>query len=98
MKLPEAQFVSYVSSLAGRVLELDELSVLNAYASKAYAPVPAPVVGKVNLDPLFKALLDDGSANRIEAVKQHRALTGLGLKESLAAVDSIKNRLKSLDI
>lgn len=46
----------------------------------------------VDLDPLFKALLNPN--DKIEAIKQYRAVTGQGLKESKDAVESIMFKLK----
>lgn len=78
-KIKFAELVSYVSTITGSHLDLyiiDRLNTLTASVGN----------NTVNLVPLFDAL---ASGRKIDAIKEHRRLTGFGLKESKDEVERV---------
>ena len=96
-----AEFVKYIEEMS--VLELSKLvKVLeerlgvSAAAPMAVAAAPAgaaaaPVEEKTEFD----VILVDGGANKINVIKEVRAITGLGLKESKDMVEGAPKAVKS---
>ena len=85
-----ARLISYLSHNTG--IEFAEFDIENIDAmitfeepAKLSDILPAPKASAVDVDSLLAAFKDD---NKIEVIKAYRTLTGYGLKESKAAVDS----------
>ena len=84
------------------VLELSELvkALEEEFGVSAAAPVAvaaAPVAGgaaAAEEKTEFDVILADGGANKINAIKEVRAITGLGLKEAKDLVEGAPKELK----
>ena len=81
------------------VLELADLvkAMEEKFGVSAAAPVAvaaAPAAGGAAEKTEFDVVLTDCGASKINVIKVVRELTGLGLKEAKAAVDSAPNTLK----
>lgn len=83
------------------VLEAAELSKLleEKWGVSAAAPVAAVAVAAGGAAPAeekteFTVVLTDGGANKINVIKEVRALTGLGLKEAKDLVDGAPKTVK----
>ena len=82
------------------VLELADLvkAMEDKFGVSAAAPVAvaaAPAAGAAAAEKTeFDVVLKDAGASKINVIKVVRELTGLGLKEAKAAVDSAPNTLK----
>ena len=82
-----------VLELADLVKAMEEKFGVSAAAPVAVAAAPAAggaAAGKTEFD----VVLTDCGASKINVIKVVRELTGLGLKEAKAAVDSAPNTLK----
>ena len=75
--------VSYVTKLADRTLDKYDVDTLYGYVELAEGQTEAKYV---SLDYLFDSIKD---GRKIDAIKAHRALTGMGLKESKDAIESL---------
>jgi large subunit ribosomal protein L7/L12 len=83
------------------VLEAAELSkkLEEAWGVSAAAPVAAAAAGGVAAPAAeekteFNVVLVDGGANKINAIKEVRAITGLGLKEAKDLVEGAPKSVK----
>jgi len=94
-----AKIVEELSQLT--VLEAAELSKLleeswgvsAAAAVAVAAPAAAAAVAEVQTE--FDVILEDAGANKINAIKEVRAITGLGLKEAKDLVEAAPKVVKS---
>lgn len=83
-----------VLELSALVKELEEkwgVSAAAPVAVAAAAPVAAAVVEEKTE---FNVILVDGGANKINAIKEVRAITGLGLKEAKDLVEGAPKPVK----
>jgi len=83
------------------VLELSELSKLleakwgvSAAAPVAAAAAAAPAAAAVEEKDKFDIVLKEIGANKINVIKEVRAITGLGLTEAKAAVEAAPKTIK----
>jgi large subunit ribosomal protein L7/L12 len=83
------------------VLELSELSKLleakwgvSAAAPVAVAAAAAPAAAVVEEKDKFDIVLKEAGANKINVIKEVRAITGLGLTEAKAAVEAAPKTIK----
>lgn len=76
MNINQACLVSFVTALAGRQLQVNELHDLNDLVKACNEPsqVSADAIGR-----MLDAIKQD---HKIEAIREHRMMTGYGLKES----------------
>jgi len=97
-----AKIVEDLSSLT--VLEAAELSKMleeswgvSAAAAVAVAAAPGAAANSdagAEAKTEFDVILEDGGANKINAIKEVRAITGLGLKEAKDLVEGAPKTLK----
>ena len=94
------EFVKYIENMS--VLELSKLvKVLeerlgvSAAAPMAVAAAPAAAAAAVEEKTEFDVILTDGGANKINVIKEVRAITGLGLKESKDMVEGAPKPVKT---
>lgn len=89
-----------VEELSGlTVLEAAELSKLleETWGVSAAAAVAAPAAANADAAEVkteFDVILEDGGANKINAIKEVRAITGLGLKEAKDLVEGAPKPVK----
>ncbi|MDR1908107.1 MAG: 50S ribosomal protein L7/L12 [Holosporales bacterium] len=81
------------------VLEAAELSKLleehwGVSAAAAVAVAAAPAAAEAEVQTEFDVWLDDAGANKINAIKEVRAITGLGLKEAKDLVEGAPKLVK----
>ncbi|GAK54316.1 50S ribosomal protein L7/L12 [Candidatus Moduliflexus flocculans] len=95
--------LSYIDNLS--VLQLNELvqKLKDKYGVTAAAPVMmgampagggAAAAAPVEEQTEFTVVLADAGANKIQVIKEIRAITGLGLKEAKALVDGAPANIK----
>lgn len=90
MNINEAKLVSFVTALVNDgVLSINDIENLMYHVKACYPVQSEPELVKVNLKPLFDYML---SGRKIEAIKEHRMLTGQGLKESKDEVERVMNK------
>jgi large subunit ribosomal protein L7/L12 len=101
MSLEKSQVVDYLSNmpvieLAGLIKELEEKWGVTAAAPVAIAAAPGAAAGAAAAEEktAFDVVLADGGANKINVIKEVRALTGLGLKEAKDLVEGAPKTLK----
>lgn len=99
MSLTNDQLVEELSKKT--VLEIAELVKLleEKWGVSAAAPVAVAAVGGAAAAPVeektaFDVILKDAGANKINAIKEVRALTGLGLAEAKALVEGAPKTVK----
>lgn len=91
MNINEARLVSFVTSIVDA--ELDDYTI-NRLVNLAKACHSIQVEAeriKVDLKPLFDYMLND---RKIDAIKEHRQLTGAYLKEAKDEVERIMDRIR----
>lgn len=100
MSLNKDQVVDYLSNmpvieLAGMIKELEEKWGVSAAAPMAMA-MAAPAAGGAPAEEKteFDVILKDAGANKINVIKEVRALTGLGLKEAKDLVEGAPKTVK----
>jgi large subunit ribosomal protein L7/L12 len=93
------ELVDKLSALS--VLEAAELSKLleekwgvSAAAPVAVAAAAGPAAAAADEKTEFTVVLVDGGANKINAIKEVRAITGLGLKEAKDLVEGAPKNVK----
>lgn len=98
MSLQKNEVIDYLSNLpvielAGMIKELEEKWGVSAAAPVAAmaAAGPAAVVEEKTQ---FDVVLTDAGANKINVIKEVRALTGLGLKEAKDLVEGAPKTVK----
>lgn len=100
MSLNREQVVDYLSNmpvieLATMIKELEEKWGVSAAAPVAVAAAgPAAGGAPAEEKTEFTVVLTDGGANKINVIKEVRALTGLGLKEAKDLVEGAPKPLK----
>lgn len=100
MSLTKDQVVDYLSNMP--VIELAEMikTLEDKWGVTAAAPVAVAAVGAaagaapVEEKTAFDVILKDGGANKINVIKEVRALTGLGLKEAKDLVEGAPKTVK----
>ena len=90
------EFVSYIENMT--VLELSKLvkTLEERLGVSAAAPVAVAAAGAAAVEEKteFDVILVDGGANKINAIKEVRTITGLGLKEAKDLVEGAPKELK----
>ena len=101
MSLEKNQVVDFLSNmpvieLANLIKELEEKWGVTAAAPVAIAAAPGAAAGGAPAEEKtsFDVVLADGGANKINVIKEVRALTGLGLKEAKDLVDGAPKAVK----
>lgn len=101
MSLSREQVVDYLSNmpvmeLATMIKELEEKWGVSAAAPVAMAAMPGAAAGGAPAEEKteFAVILTDGGANKINVIKEVRALTGLGLKEAKDLVEGAPKTVK----
>ena len=94
------EFVKYIEEmsvldLSKLVKVLEERLGVSAAAPMAVAAAPAAAAAPVEEKTEFDVVLVDGGANKINTIKEVRAITGLGLKESKDMVEGAPKTVKS---
>lgn len=88
MKLDKVRFatlIGYISRAAGVTFSVSEIVEIDDIID---IPVPTPETVKCNPEQLHTLMaLMHNSTYKIEAIKQHRMMTGYGLKESKDIVE-----------
>lgn len=80
---------------ADLVKQLEETWGVSAAAPVAVAAAAAPAAGEAEAKTEFDVVLMDGGANKINAIKEVRAITGLGLKEAKDLVEGAPKPVKT---
>src|ERR1700722_3687485 len=83
-----------VIELAGLIKDLEEKWGVSAAAAVAVAAAPGAAGAPVEEKTTFDVILMDGGANKINTIKEVRALTGLGLKEAKDLVEGAPKPVK----
>ncbi len=104
MSLDKNQVIDYLSNmpvmeLAGLIKDLEEKWGVSAAAPVAVAAMPGAAGAGAGAAPAeektaFDVILVDGGANKINVIKEVRALTGLGLKEAKDLVEGAPKPVK----
>jgi len=101
MSLNREEVVNYLSSMP--VIELSELikTLEEKWGVSAAAPVgvavaaaPGAAAAPAEEKTTFDVILADAGANKINVIKEVRALTGLGLKEAKDLVEAAPKTVK----
>src|SRR3954466_4204225 len=83
-----------VMDLAKLIKELEDEWGVSAAAPVAMAAGPGAAAAPVEEKTTFDVVLMDGGANKINVIKEVRALTGLGLKEAKDLVEGAPKPVK----
>lgn len=101
MSLSQDQVVEYLSGLpvteiAKLITTLEEKWGVKAAAGVAVAAAPGAAAGGAPAEEKteFTVVLADAGANKINVIKEVRALTGLGLKEAKDLVEGAPKNIK----
>jgi large subunit ribosomal protein L7/L12 len=100
MSLSKDQVIDYLSSmpvieLAEMIKSLEEKWGVSAAAAVAVSAAPGAGAGAAAEEKTeFTVVLTDGGANKINAIKAVRELTGLGLKEAKDLVEGAPKTVK----
>ena len=99
MSLDKNQVIDYLSAmpvieLANMIKDLEEKWGVSAAAPVAVAAVGAAAAATAEEKTQFDVVLTDGGANKINVIKEVRALTGLGLKEAKDLVEGAPKTVK----
>ena len=99
MSQTQEQIIESVATMS--VLELSELIKkfeakfgVSAAAPVAAAGAAAPAAAAAEEKTEFNVVLTDGGANKINVIKEVRAITGLGLKEAKDLVEGAPKAVK----
>jgi large subunit ribosomal protein L7/L12 len=99
MAVTKEEVIDFISNMS--VLELSELikEFEEKFGVSAAAPVAVAAAGAVAEAPAeekteFDVILTDFGSEKIKVIKEVRAITGLGLKEAKALVESVPAPLK----
>lgn len=101
MSLSKDQVIDFLSNMT--VMELAEMvkTLEEKWGVSAAAPVAVAAAGggagaaAVEEKTEFDVMLKDGGANKINVIKEVRALTGLGLKEAKDLVEGAPKAVKT---
>jgi large subunit ribosomal protein L7/L12 len=99
MSLSKDQVVEYLSGmpvieLAEMIKTLEDKWGVSAAAAVAVAAAPGAGAAAAEEKTEFAVVLTDGGANKINVIKEVRALTGLGLKEAKDLVEGAPKTVK----
>jgi len=101
MALQKNEVIDFLSNmpvieLAGMIKELEEKWGVTAAAPMAMMAAPGAAAGGAPAEEktTFDVILADGGANKINVIKEVRALTGLGLKEAKDLVEGAPKPVK----
>jgi large subunit ribosomal protein L7/L12 len=101
MALQKNEVIDFLSNmpvieLANMIKELEEKWGVSAAAPVAMAAAPGAAAGGAPAEEktTFDVVLTDGGANKINVIKEVRALTGLGLKEAKDLVEGAPKTVK----
>lgn len=101
MALQKNEVIDFLSNmpvieLANMIKELEEKWGVTAAAPVAIAAGPGAAAGGAPAEEktTFDVVLADGGANKINVIKEVRALTGLGLKEAKDLVEGAPKTVK----
>lgn len=101
MSLDKNQVIDFLSQmpvieLANMIKELEEKWGVSAAAPVAVAAVGGAAAGGAPAEEktTFDVVLTDGGANKINVIKEVRAVTGLGLKEAKDLVEGAPKTVK----
>jgi len=99
MSLSQDQVVDYLSGLpvteiAKLITTLEEKWGVKASAGVAVAAAPGAGAAPAEEKTEFTVVLADSGANKINVIKEVRALTGLGLKEAKDLVEGAPKTVK----
>jgi large subunit ribosomal protein L7/L12 len=83
-----------VMDLAKLIKELEEEWGVSAAAPVAVAAAPGAAAAPAEEKTAFDVVLTDAGANKINVIKEVRALTGLGLKEAKDLVEGAPKPVK----
>lgn len=93
-KIIEALKGMSLMEVADLVKELEETFGVSAAAPVAAAAPAGPAAGAAEEQTEFTVLLTEIGANKINVIKEARAVTGLGLKEAKELVESAPKAVK----
>jgi large subunit ribosomal protein L7/L12 len=99
MSLNKEQVIDYLSAmpvieLAGLIKDLEDKWGVTAAAPVAIAAGPAAGAAPIEEKTAFDVVLTDAGANKINVIKEVRAVTGLGLAEAKALVEGAPKAVK----
>jgi large subunit ribosomal protein L7/L12 len=99
MSLTKDQVIDYLSQmpvieLAGLIKDLEEKWGVSAAAPVAMAAAAPGAAAVVEEKTAFDVILTDAGANKINVIKEVRAVTGLGLAEAKALVEGAPKAVK----
>lgn len=99
MSLTKEQVIDYLSGmpvieLAGLIKDLEEKWGVTAAAPVAVAAAGAAAAAPAEEKTAFDVVLSDAGANKINVIKEVRAVTGLGLAEAKALVEGAPKTVK----
>ena len=99
MSLQKNEVIDFLSNmpvieLAGMIKELEEKWGVSAAAPAAAAAAPGAAAAPAEEKTQFDVVLTDAGANKINVIKEVRALTGLGLKEAKDLVEGAPKTVK----
>ncbi len=99
MALQKNEVIDFLSNmpvieLANMIKELEEKWGVSAAAPVAMAGPAAAAGPAAEEKTTFDVILTDGGANKINVIKEVRALTGLGLKEAKDLVEGAPKTVK----
>jgi large subunit ribosomal protein L7/L12 len=99
MSLNKEEVVTFLSNmpvieLAEMIKTLEDKWGVSAAAPVAMAMGAAPAAAAAEEKTEFTIVLKDGGANKINVIKEVRALTGLGLKEAKDLVEGAPKTVK----
>jgi len=83
-----------VMDLAKLIKELEDEWGVSAAAPVAMAAAPGAAAAPAEEKTTFDVILTDGGANKINVIKEVRAVTGLGLKEAKDLVEGAPKPVK----
>lgn len=98
--ITKEQFVDYIKGLtliqaAELVKELEEIFGVSAAAPVAVAAAGGAAAPAAEAQTEFEVILKAGGDNKLNVIKEVRALTGLGLKEAKDLVEGAPKSLKT---
>lgn len=99
MSLNQDQVVDYLSALpvielAGLIKTLEDKWGVSAAAAAAPAAAAGAAAAPAEAKTEFTVMLTDAGANKINVIKEVRAITGLGLGEAKALVEGAPKAVK----
>lgn len=87
-----AELISYLTVVGGHRLDKDQIAGVENRIVDILDVAPISIERpKVDLCPMFTYML---SERKIDAIREHRAITGMGLKESKDEIERLMNNFK----